>query len=184
MIEIYSAVLIGILLLLLLGLLGTRGASPSGEWALRSGALFSDGEDEVVPCPPQFVRRIFSDEDQKFVLNMKSPKIAKLFRKERKGVALLWVLQTSAAIQGVMRNHVQASRENEDLEFRTEMKVVLQYAELMLMCGLLFVAIQSTGPLWLRGLAMHADALCHRIARAQRSLAAATADRSMQSVGS
>lgn len=184
MIEISSALLIGISLLLLLGLLGTKRPSPSGNFGLRSDILFPDDEDEAVPCPPEFVRRIFSYEDEKFVLDTKSRPLERFFRKERKAVALLWVQQTSAAIQRVMRDHLQASRENEDLEFRTEMKVVLQYAELMVLCGLLSVAIQSAGPLWLRGLALHADTLCQRIAQAQRSLEAASAGRSMQSVGS
>ncbi len=60
------------------------------------------------------------------------------------------------------------------LEFATEMKLVLQYAQLMLICGILLIVIQCAGPLWLRGLALYADALSQRITGAQLAFRAAT----------
>ena len=101
----------------------------------------------------------------------------------RKQVALVWIEQTSATIQRIMREHTRASRGKADLDFTTEASLILRYAQLMLVCGILLVAIRSFGPSWLRGLALYADSLTQRITQAQLGLQAATAVREIHSVG-
>jgi hypothetical protein len=179
MIGIPSALLIGFLLLALLLLMAARGISAAR--ALPSGSDVSLPEDgaELAPCPPEFVSRIFSSDDSEFVSGTKSPQLQQFFRRERKVVALLWVQQISAAIQRTMREHAQIARGSDDLEFGTEMKLALLYAELMLICGVLFVAIQSAGPLWLHGLAVYADRHSQRLAQVQQSFKAATTPREL-----
>jgi len=181
MIGVPTALLIGFLLLLLL-LLAARGMAAARDLPSGSDTPLLDAL-EFAPCPPEFASRIFSPEDSKFVSTTKSPQLAKLFRSERKIVALLWVQQTSTAIQRTMREHVQIARASEDLEFATEVKLLLLYAELMLICGVLFVAIQSAGPLWLRGLAIYADAHSQRLAQVEQSFKAATAARELHGAG-
>ncbi len=174
MIGLTSALLIGGVLLLLLVLLAARGISAARGLASRSDLPLCDDLSDLATCPHEFVPKIFSRVDWEFVAQTKSPKLAKLFRSERKAVALLWVRQTSAAIQRVMKEHAVAVRGSQDLEFTAEVKLVFRYAELMLLCGALFLAIQSAGPLWLSGLALYADSLSRSIAEAQQAFAAAT----------
>jgi hypothetical protein len=182
-IGLSSALIIGGLLLLLLLLLGTRGISAARGLSARSDLPLCDDAGDFAPCPQEFVPKIFSRTDWEFVSQTKSPKLAKLFRRERKAVALLWVRQTSAAIQRVMKEHAVAVRGSHDLEFTTEVKLVLQYGELMLLCGALFLAIQSAGPLWLRGLALYADSVSRSIADVQQAFAAAATPREIHTLG-
>jgi hypothetical protein len=178
-----GALVIAVLLLLLLLLAARHGMSAARQLPFRSDlALLEDGA-EGVPCSPEFVSRIFSPDDLEFVLATKSPDLVRLFRIERKGVALLWVQQTSAAIQKTMREHKRVARESADLEFVTELRLVFLYAQLMLICGVLSVAIQSAGPLWLRGLAIYADTRLQCLARIQQSFQAATTPRELPRIG-
>jgi hypothetical protein len=183
MIGVPSALLIGFVLLTLLLFVATRGISAARELSSRSDVPCSEDGAELALCPPEFVSRIFSSDDAKFVSATNSPELRKLFSRERKMVALLWVQQTSAAIQRIMREHLQLARQSEDLEFATELKLIGLYVELMLVCGMLFVAIQSAGPLWLRGLAIYADAHSQRLAQVQQSFKAAAAPRELHGAG-
>jgi hypothetical protein len=114
---------------------------------------------------------------------MESPHLGKLFHQERKDVAQLWVWQTFTGIRRIMREHAEAARRSADLEFTIELRLLLQYSGLLFICGLLFVLIQFAGPVWLRGLALHADRLSQHIADAQEAFNAATDGRDMRSMG-
>jgi hypothetical protein len=168
MIGVPIAMLIAFVLLALLLLVGARGIFAARELSSRSDVPFTEDGTELSLCPPEFVSRIFSIDDSKFVSATKSPQLRQLFRRERRAVALLWVQQTSAAIQRIMHEHLQLARVSHDLEFATEVQLFLLYAELMLICGLLFVAIQSAGPASLRSLAIYADAHSQRLAQVQQ----------------
>jgi hypothetical protein len=182
-IGIPTALLLGAVMLLLLLLLA-RGATAARDLSPRSDAPLLDDEALADLCPPEYVIRIFSPEDCEFVSASKSPELEKLFRRERKLVALAWVHQTSAAIRRIMREHAEATRQSRDLHFATETKLVLVYAELMFLCFLLFLAIQTAGPQRVRGLAVYADTLSQRLARAQQDLKTITAAREFHSVSS
>lgn len=183
MIGVPIALLIGFVLLALLLLMATRGISAARELSSRSEVPLSEDGAELAPCPPEFVSQIFSRDDSEFVSATKSPPLRQLFYRERKAVALLWVQQTSAVIQRIMREHPHLARGSHDLEFATEVKLILLYGELMLICGVLFVAIQSAGPLGLRGLAIYADAHSQRLAQVQQSFKAATSTRELHGAG-
>jgi hypothetical protein len=184
MIGVHGALSIGFLLLLFLLLVAARGVSAARELSSRSNLpLFDDGA-ELAPCSPKFVSRIFSRDDCEFVSGMKSQQLQQLFHRERKVVALLWVQQTSAAIRRTMREHARVARGSDDLEFATEVKLALLYLELMLLCGVLFVAIQSAGPLWLGQLAGYLQTHSQRLAQAQQSFKTAAAPRELQDAGS
>jgi hypothetical protein len=161
-----SFVLLILLLFVLKGVAAARQMSSAPDVTLLDEAAYP-------PCPPEFAARLFAPDDSQFVSSMRSPQLQKLFYTERKAVALLWVQQTSAAIQRTMHEHQQMARASADLEFSTEVKLLLLYAELMCICGLLFVAIQSAGPMGLRRLALYADSQSQHLARVQESLLAA-----------
>jgi hypothetical protein len=178
-----AALFSGTVLVLLLFLIAKRSADLARESSLRADTPLDD-ETSADLCPHEFVTRIFSTADWEFVLKSESPQLEKLFRRERKLVALAWVRQTSTAIRRIMREHTEATRQSHDLHFSTETKLVLLYAQLMFLCGMLFLAIQSAGPQRVRGLAVYADALSQRLAHARQDLKAATAGPELHGVRS
>jgi hypothetical protein len=184
LIGIPTALLFGTVMLLLLLLLAARGATTAGELSPRSDVSLLDDETLVDLCPPEYVVRIFSPEDYEFVSSSKSRQLEKLFRSERKLVALAWVHQTSTAIRRIMREHTEATRHSHDLHFATETKLVFAYAELMFLCALLFLAIQTAGPQRVRGLAVYADTLSQRLVQAQQDLKTITAGRAFHRASS
>jgi hypothetical protein len=137
----------------------------SEEWS-------SDLEDgaELETCPPEFVSQIFSRGDLAYVGRLDSPKLERQFHHERNGVALLWVRQTAAAVQRIMRRHVEASRRSRDIKFMTEARIFLQYAQLRAACGLMFVGIGLAGAPKVRAVALYADNLNQRIGQVAREL--------------
>jgi len=109
-IGIPTAVLLGSVLVLLLLLLGARGSAAAREIASRLDVSPLDDEGGLDRCPPEFVTRIFAPDDWEFVRDTKSRELQRLFRRERKQVALVWVHQTSTAIRRIMREHTEMSR--------------------------------------------------------------------------
>jgi hypothetical protein len=171
-----SALLIIFVLLIVKGLAAARDVSSTSNDLLDDAA-------EIPPCPPEFVFRVFSSGDARFVSGTQSHQLVKLFRSERKEVALLWVRQVSAGIQRTIRDHTRMARSSEGLDFITEVKLLFLYGELMLFCGALFVAIQSAGPAWLGRVAVYLDAQSQRLARTQQAVRAATTPREFPRVG-
>src|SRR5947208_16394643 len=86
-----------------------------------------------------------SRDDWDFVSKMNCAGLEALFRRERRAVALLWVRHMAADIRAGMREHGAAARRSPNLNPVTEGKLCLQYAECMLICGVLFAAIQLAG---------------------------------------
>jgi hypothetical protein len=176
------ATLLGSLALLAAVFLILKGRAVAREVFSPVNEFLDDGA-EIPACPPEFVSKVFSPCDAKFVSGTRSNQLIKLFRSERKMVALVWVRQVSAAIQRTIRDHTRMARASEGLELVTEVKLFLTYAELMLFCGVLFVAIQSAGPAWLGRMAVYVDAHSQRLAEAQQSFRAATTPREFPRVG-
>jgi hypothetical protein len=174
-----SSALIGAVVLLVLILVWIKAESasrhlPSGldEWPPDQ----SDAEDL---CPPEFVSQIFSGQDLAFISRLESPDLKRHFLRERTTVALLWVQQTTAAIRRVMRRHLEASRLSEDIEFASEARIFLQYAQLRLSCGVLSLLIGLAGPQKLRGVALYVDGLTQRIGNVLRGLESGSGPREM-----
>ena len=117
---------------------------------------------EAAP-PFALLPRIFSGEDRKFILALRSERLERLFRAERRKVALQWVWQTSRETQEVMRVHRLASRWRHDLNAATEAKLTFDYLLLRLVCGLLSLLIGIFGPQSFAQLAGYAGRLCERI---------------------
>jgi len=172
-----SFTLLGILLLMVRGFSAARGANLESDYPLF------DYPADYPPCPCQFVARVFSNDDSRYVLAINSPALAKLFQRERKQVALAWVRQTSAAIQRTMREHKQVSRTSHDLDAGTEFKLLLLYSELILLCGVLFVAVGSVGPLGLRRLADYAETHSQRLATVHQTVKTAAGSRELPRAG-
>jgi hypothetical protein len=162
---------IGIVVLTGLLLAGWKGLVTARDLEEESCILERDRvEGELATM--DLAEHIFSPLDWTLINGLRNTELAELFHRERKAIALFWVRHTSRMVQQVMREHAEAARASRNLEFWTELKLVLQYSELRLACGVLYAAIQVGGPLWLRGLALHAHELSRRIADAEASFQA------------
>ncbi len=166
MIELPSLVAGVVLLLLLMGL-AVKGWLAARH--LQEPSFTTSEEDGARPCPEVFVARVFSRGDWEFVHALRSDGIERLFERERKKVALVWVRQTSVMIRKAMREHAGAARQSKNLEFSTEINILAQFLILMVVCGVLSVAIRAAGPLFLGGLAHFAQRLSQRVAKVQES---------------
>jgi hypothetical protein len=169
-----SSLAVGVLLIVLLLAVGVKG------WlASRDSADLLAGDDEIGPegCPPVFVGRIFSPLDWRYVHGMKSPDIEKLFRKERRTVALVWVQQTSLAIRRVMREHAAIARQSSNLEPATELKIFMQFAALLVTCRAIRLGIDLAGPMRIGRLARYAHSLAQQVAQAEQAFELATQQR-------
>jgi hypothetical protein len=169
MMESFS-LLAGAALLLVLAVVVTQGWLASRD--LREPPLARCEEDIAERCPEEFVSRIFSRADWDFVRAVRCPGIERLYKRERKQVASVWVRQTSAAIRRVMREHAQAARQSSNLNVSVEINILTQYLTLVATCAILSIAIQVVGPLWLGGLAQFAQRLSIRVAKLQESFQA------------
>jgi hypothetical protein len=158
-----SSALTGAVVLLVLILVWIRAESTSRRLPSTLDGWLPDQGDAVEVCPPEFVSQIFSGQDLAFISRLESPDLKRHFLRERNAVAVLWVQQTTAAIRRIMRRHLEASRLSEDIEFAMEARIFLQYAQLRLICGVLFLLIGLAGPQRLRGMALRADKLTQRI---------------------
>ena len=127
-----------------------------------------DESDQLETCPPEFVSQVFSSRDLTYVARLNSSELERQFHHERNGVALLWVRQTAAAVQRIMRRHVEASRRSPDIELITEVRIFLQYAQLRAACAFVFVGIGLAGAQQVRGIALYADRLSQRIGQVAR----------------
>jgi hypothetical protein len=164
---------VGIVFLTAVLLAGLKGLVTARDLEQESWVLEHDRSEGELGAM-ELAERIFSPRDWTLVQELKNAELSELFRRERKSVALLWVRHTSVAIRQVMREHAEAARASRNFEVWTELKLIGQYVELRLICGILYASIQIGGPLWLRGWAIHAEELSRRIAEAQASLQAAT----------
>jgi len=169
-----SSLLVGVLLLLLLFAVAVKGWLASRVAPELTGSVDETGQEA---CPPEFVSKIFSQDDWTYVRGMKSIRLEKLFRKERRSVALVWVRQASSGIRRVMR-------ESSSLEPATELKIFLQFAALLTICGAMRVGIHLAGPQWVGGLARFAQNLVQQIAEAERAFELATREHKMDAMSS
>ena len=131
-------------------------------------------------CSPEFVSQIFSNRDLTYIERLNSQELERQFHHERNGVALVWVRQTTAEVRRIMRLHVEASRRSRDIDFMTEARIFLQYAQLRAACALMFVGIGLAGAQEVRGVALYADRLTQRIGQVAREFDAGLRAREMK----
>ncbi len=176
-----SSLLVGVLLLLLLFAVAVKGWLASRVAPELTGGVDETGQEA---CPPEFASKIFSQDDWTYVRGMKSTRLEKLFRKERRSVALVWVRQASSGIRRIMREHRAAARQSSNLEPATELKIFLQFAALLTICGAMRVGIHLAGPQWVGGPARFAQNLVQQIAEAERAFELATREHKMDAMSS
>ncbi len=79
-----------------------------------------------------------------------------------------------------MREHARATSQSHDLRVATEARLWSHYFQLVAICNLLILAIQSAGPARVGALATYAASLSQSFADAQHALAVTTAARDLR----
>ncbi len=91
--------------------------------------------------------RIFGLEDWDFVSRTAPSEIQKMFLHERGVLAISWLRRTRTRISLVMRAHLAAAGQTEDLHPATELKLALSYLMFLLLCDVLIGCIWLHGPM-------------------------------------
>jgi len=89
--------------------------------------------------------RIFGLEDWHFVSRSMPSEIQEMFLRERAILAISWLRRTRRGASLVMRAHVAAAQQIEDLQLASEVKLALNYVLFLILCDVLI------GWIWLRG---------------------------------
>ena len=90
--------------------------------------------------------RIFDLVDWDFVSRNVPSEIQQMFLRERTILAISWLRRTRTRISLVMRAHVAAVGQIEDLHLATELKLALSYLVVLILCDLLIAWIWLRGP--------------------------------------
>ncbi len=103
----------------------------------RGGSTASHGE---------LGERIFGLEDWDFVSRNMPLEIQKTFLRERSILAVSWLRRTRRRVSLVMRAHVAAVQQIEDLQIAPELRLALNYLVFLILCDLLIAWIWLRGP--------------------------------------
>lgn len=109
------------------------------------------------------LKGIFSSEDRQFISAEGDKPVCKLFRRERRRLALRWIERQKYQSVSIMRRHREASGRAADLQPAREATLFLRYCQLRCMFEVLAVLVWLVGPEGLRGLAERADRVLHGI---------------------
>jgi hypothetical protein len=101
--------------------------------------------------------RAFGDDDQRFVATLGDLGLRRLLAYERKRITLRWIGRKKAEARGIMRAHVYRIREAKDLSVSAEIRLALQYVELLTLFEFLSVSIFIFGPAGLQSRALRTN---------------------------
>lgn len=100
---------------------------------------------DMQPAPRAVVANIFYPQDLEFIRSS-APELREAFLRERKGLALLWILETRTRATRLMQLHRVAVREHAELQAATEIRLAANYWQLLCLCGMLQLLINTRGP--------------------------------------
>lgn len=109
------------------------------------------------------VDRIFGREDWDFVVGQGSKELLRLFRFERKQIALCWLSEIRNQARTAMRFHVSHARRSRKLVPLLELRVALDYLSIRLKCELIAFILLLRGPVALRGMVGQASHLAEQL---------------------
>ena len=89
--------------------------------------------------------RIFDPQDWDFVRRETTSEIQRMFQQERAVLAISWLRRTRRQVSLVMRAHAAGVRRSKSLQPAMELKLLLSYLSLVMLCDFLI------GLIWLRG---------------------------------
>ncbi|HXM94616.1 MAG TPA: hypothetical protein VN943_08175 [Candidatus Acidoferrum sp.] len=91
------------------------------------------------------IERIFSTDDMEFISRSGTPKVQRLFLKERKALAIQWLRKTQKQVAQLMDLHLRLAGYTHEPSPRFELKLTAKYLKFSLVSYILLLL------LWLRG---------------------------------
>jgi hypothetical protein len=125
---------------------------------------------------PGYEAGIFSQRDWEFIRREGGLELEKLFLRERRELAGQWLAETTAEIDTIRRNHLQASRVRQDLNVSKELRLLGHFCYLSALCEMLAVGIRVMHPMTPGKLARHVQELAQNMNRTLEDYGAADAE--------
>lgn len=97
--------------------------------------------------------RIFGPEDADFIRNQTSEEVQRLFIKERKALAFLWLSEIRNFTTAAMHFHVAGAGKSDNLQSMQELRLAIDYAIIQAKCGFIAVVLSLYGPTAIRSMA-------------------------------
>lgn len=147
-ISLAVGALLGVLLILILVLLRPKAAAsdatfPQGDFPPTSSIAWEERE-------RQLLDRIFATEDWDFLDGRCPAEAQRVFRAERRLMALYWLSLVQDQAKSAMRNHVSQARRLEGLQPALECKIAFSYVFFRLNCWILAIVVLVRGPVGLQ----------------------------------
>jgi hypothetical protein len=155
---IYVSLIAALLLLLALVVMIARSFQTDGQ---PQEAFSPDDRKDAVndALNLEIFLKAFGDDDQRFVETLGDSRVQKLLAYERKRIALRWIGRKTAEARGIMQAHVHRAREAKDLSVSAEIRLALQYLELLALFEFLAISVLIFGPAGLRKRALWTNAI-------------------------
>jgi hypothetical protein len=96
--------------------------------------------------PQEILGRIFAREDLDYITSETPQRIHELFLEERKRIALSWVCQVRRQLLSLRQIHLGSARFYAQLNFRTEVRLAVEFAALQSACRALQFMLYLRGP--------------------------------------
>jgi hypothetical protein len=155
---IYVSLIFALLLLLALVAMIARSFQTAGQ--PQEAFSLDDRKDAVNDALDlEIFLKAFGDDDQRFVETLGDSRVQKLLAYERKRIALRWIGRKTAEARGIMQAHVHRAREAKDLRVSAEIRLALQYVELLALFEFLAISVLIFGPAGLRKRALWTNAI-------------------------
>jgi hypothetical protein len=90
--------------------------------------------------------RIFDPHDWDFVRHETTSEIQRMFQQERTVLAISWLRRTRRQVSLVMRTHAAGVRRSKNLQPAVELKLLLSYLSLVMLCDFLISLVWLRGP--------------------------------------
>ena len=163
MIGTWAFLLFGLLLLALVILLLQRAMPSANDSEESSEEAETQAPVYAQSFPQRLVDRLFGSEDWEFIAKQESPRLKRLFLRQRTTLALSWLLAAREDATKLIRVHSAAARKNSRLEPLVEFRVIADYVAFQMLCLLIALVIWLRGPVTMRRLVGYADALSERL---------------------
>lgn len=163
MTEAWPFLVVGFLLTVLVFLLIRRSKAPSNKDV-------ESPKDQGVPAalsaefyPRELAARLFGSEDWEFVVEQGSDQLKRLFLHQRTTLALSWLSSVRANATKLIRVHGAMARTNSRLEPLVEVRVIVDYLFVQILCWILALAIWLRGPVNLSHFIRYANDLSKQL---------------------
>ena len=146
MIQLILFLLVAVMLFFSLYLLARRSshAEGSAQDLLKARQALNALQNGLLPH--EILGRIFAKEDLDYITSGTPRCIQELFLEERKRIALSWVGQVRRQLLSLRQFHLGSARFYSQLKLRTEIRLAVEFAGLLLACRALQFVLYVRGP--------------------------------------